>query len=141
MDRSDRYVTRLFTVISPEEMTVDPVFDQEERPNVSNIRDASQMVGLYDCQRGEFASTDAMDPFDGGTEMAAAPAVQESVGDDVAEPAGDVAEPADATEPAGAVDEVKEESGAAGWVWVVGALAIVAALAGAVAQGRARPTH
>ncbi|MEM7143057.1 MAG: DUF2330 domain-containing protein [Actinomycetota bacterium] len=49
--RSQRYLTRLFAIISPEEMTVDPVFAFEDRPDVSNIRDASQLVGLYDCQR------------------------------------------------------------------------------------------
>ena len=47
-ERSDRYLTRMFTVISPEEMTVDPSFGQEDRPDVSNVRDASQLRGLYD---------------------------------------------------------------------------------------------
>lgn len=44
------YVTRLNTVISPEEMTVDPVFDYDpQRREVSNIHDLSGMKGLYDC--------------------------------------------------------------------------------------------
>ena len=46
------YLTRLNTVISPEEMTVDPLFDYEpQRRDVSNIPDLSQAVGLYDCER------------------------------------------------------------------------------------------
>ena len=136
VDRSDRYVTRLFTVISPEEMTVDPMFDQEERPNVSNIRDASQMVGLYDCQRSEFMSSDAMDPFDGGTEMAAAPAIRATASDDGGS-AVETSEPADdSTEPAATGDEATKESGASGWVWLVGAIAIAAALTAGFNRGR-----
>ena len=46
------YLTRLNTVISPEEMTVDPVFDYDPQlKNVSNIHDLSDAVGLYDCER------------------------------------------------------------------------------------------
>ncbi|MFQ6030528.1 MAG: DUF2330 domain-containing protein, partial [Dehalococcoidia bacterium] len=46
------YVTRLNTVISPEEMTVDPVFDFDpQRKDVSNIHDLSNMTGLFDCER------------------------------------------------------------------------------------------
>ncbi|WP_420627873.1 DUF2330 domain-containing protein [Candidatus Leptofilum sp.] len=45
------YLTRLNTVISPEEMTVDPVFRYEERPNVFNIHDLSDTRGQYDCER------------------------------------------------------------------------------------------
>lgn len=45
------YVTRLNTVISPEEMTVDPVFSYDSTlPDVSNVRDLSQMTGVYDCE-------------------------------------------------------------------------------------------
>jgi len=45
------YVTRLNTVISPEEMTVDPVFDYDpQRKDVSNIHDLSGMTGLFDCE-------------------------------------------------------------------------------------------
>ena len=48
------YVTRLNTVISPEEMTVDPIFDYDpQRKDVSNIRDLSDMTGLFDCERQE----------------------------------------------------------------------------------------
>lgn len=45
------YLTRLNTVISPEEMTVDPVFRYEDRPNVFNIHDLSNTRGQYDCER------------------------------------------------------------------------------------------
>lgn len=45
------YVTRLNTVISPEEMTVDPVFDYDpQRKDVSNIHDLSDLKGVYDCE-------------------------------------------------------------------------------------------
>ena len=46
------YLTRLNTVISPEEMTVDPVFDYDPQlPDMSNIHDLTNMTGLYDCER------------------------------------------------------------------------------------------
>ena len=52
------YVTRLNTVISPEEMTVDPVFDYDPQlKDVSNVRDMSGMTGLYQCERDERASS------------------------------------------------------------------------------------
>ncbi len=59
------YMTRLNTVISPEEMTVDPVFayDPQAR-DVSNIHDLSNMTGLYDCERAE-QSTGINIPFIG----------------------------------------------------------------------------
>ena len=51
------YVTRLNTVISPEEMTVDPVFGYDlQRKDVSNIRDLSNMTGLFECERLEGSS-------------------------------------------------------------------------------------
>ena len=55
-DLSSRYayLTRLNTVISPEEMTVDPVFDYDPRlDDVSNVRNLSRMRGLFDCERQE----------------------------------------------------------------------------------------
>jgi hypothetical protein len=46
------YLTRLNTVISPEEMTVDPIFDYDtNRANVFNVHDLSNMTGLYDCEK------------------------------------------------------------------------------------------
>jgi len=70
------YLTRLNTYIDPAEMTVDPVFGFDaDLPDVSNIRDASALDGLYDCQRagedgGSFfglfgGDSDAIDPRDG----------------------------------------------------------------------------
>ena len=53
-DLSSRYayVTRLNTVISPEEMTVDPIFDYDgQLKDVSNIRDLSDMKGVFACDR------------------------------------------------------------------------------------------
>lgn len=49
--RQSKYLTRLATTISPDEMTVDPIFSFEQRPDVSNVRDASDLTGLYDCER------------------------------------------------------------------------------------------
>ena len=46
------YVTRLNTVISPEEMTLDPIFDYDPQlKDVSNIHDLSGMTGMFDCER------------------------------------------------------------------------------------------
>lgn len=46
------YVTRLNTVISPEEMTLDPIFDYDPLlKDVSNIHDLSGMTGMFDCER------------------------------------------------------------------------------------------
>ena len=48
------YLTRLNTVISPWEMTVDPVFDYDPQlRDVSNIRDLSNMTGLFSCERDQ----------------------------------------------------------------------------------------
>ena len=55
------YVTRLNTVISPEEMTVDPVFDYDPQlKDVSNVRDLRGMTGLYRCERDERRRADQM---------------------------------------------------------------------------------
>ncbi|GAB4580056.1 MAG: hypothetical protein Fur0022_27950 [Anaerolineales bacterium] len=46
------YITRLSTVISPEEMTVDPVFDYDpQRKDVNNVHDLSGLRGVWDCER------------------------------------------------------------------------------------------
>lgn len=66
--RNQGYLTRLTTYISPNEMTDDPVFAIEQRPDVSNIRDASNMTGLYDCERDgssnliNLSGSDAINP-------------------------------------------------------------------------------
>lgn len=71
------YVTRLVSYISPEEMTVDPVFELESnRSDVSNIRDASQLKGLYACERDQgiiprIAASDAINPVVSEGEIAA----------------------------------------------------------------------
>ena len=47
-----RYLTRLNTVISPEEMTLDPVFAFDSSlPDISNIHDLSETTGQYACER------------------------------------------------------------------------------------------
>ena len=51
LGRQHPYLTRLNTVISPEEMTVDPVFRYDASlPHVPNVRDLSEMTGVYDCE-------------------------------------------------------------------------------------------
>ena len=62
------YLTRLNTVISPEEMTVDPIFEYDAQlRDVSNIRDLSDMTGLYDCERqAQNASMDSRVVGDAG---------------------------------------------------------------------------
>ena len=56
LSRRFTYVTRLNTVISPEEMTVDPVFGYDtELKDVSNVRNLRGMTGLYQCEREERA--------------------------------------------------------------------------------------
>ena len=46
------YVTRLNTVISPHEMTLDPVFEYDAQlKDISNIRDLRGMTGLFQCER------------------------------------------------------------------------------------------
>lgn len=58
LSRRFTYVTRLNTVISPEEMTVDPIFDYNPQlTDVSNIRDLRGMTGLYRCEREERAAS------------------------------------------------------------------------------------
>ncbi len=72
-----KYLTRLTTYISPNEMTVDPVFKIEQRPDVPNIRDATNMTGLYICERAEgdnlinSSSNDAIDPEAASDEVTA----------------------------------------------------------------------
>ena len=74
---SASYLTRLSTYIDPDEMTADPTFGFDGTlGDVSNVRDASDLEGLYDCERNGDGdgildavfggSSDAIDPFDGG---------------------------------------------------------------------------
>ena len=61
------YLTRLITYIDPEEMLVDPVFGFDaEADDVSNVRNARSIRGLYDCERqqsalGQFSGSEALD--------------------------------------------------------------------------------
>ena len=79
LGRDYPYLTRLNTVLSPEEMTVDPVFDYDpQRRDVSNVHDLSGMSGLYDCERsGGSPSTISLPAFGevtfGGTQDADEP--------------------------------------------------------------------
>ena len=58
LSRRFSYVTRLNTVISPAEMTVDPVFDYDPQlKDVSNVRDLRGMTGLYECEREQRANS------------------------------------------------------------------------------------
>ena len=123
----------MFTVISPEEMTVDPSFGQEDRPDVSNVRDASQLRGLYDCQRGNYFASDAMDPFDGGTEVIAAPLVDESFDDENTGLDDD-----GSTESSTGDGEAADESDDDRRPWIVGGAVIASALAGSFVLRRSR---
>lgn len=47
------YLTRVYGQISPEEMTIDPVFDfNNDLPDISNIHDLTGRTELYPCQDG-----------------------------------------------------------------------------------------
>ncbi len=60
------YVTRLNTVISPEEMTVDPMFAYNpQAKDVSNIHDLSWRTDAWDCQQEELVDDDFVIPFFG----------------------------------------------------------------------------
>lgn len=75
MARSHPYLTRVNTYIDPAEMTIDPVFGFDaDRPDVSNVRDATGLEGLYGCERTDDpgildrlfgGDSDAVDPMAG----------------------------------------------------------------------------
>ena len=76
LGRQHPYLTRLNTVISPEEMTVDPIFRYDgSLTDVSNIRDLSEMTGVYDCEprasRASFTSVSGESSAAGGGSSAA----------------------------------------------------------------------
>lgn len=80
-NRRDRYLTRVYTRISPDEMTVDPIFGFDaSQADVSNVRDASRLKGLYRCERDgaswfSLRGSDAIDPYtSSGLALAATPA-------------------------------------------------------------------
>ncbi len=58
LSRRYAYLTRLNTVISPQEMTVDPIFKYDAQlGDVSNVRDVSGIQGLYECELSERQSS------------------------------------------------------------------------------------
>jgi hypothetical protein len=68
LTQEHRYLTRLLGRISPEEMTVDPVFMFDgQRPNFSNVRDLSTVNAevFWGCQQGSL-------PKEGGFALAIA---------------------------------------------------------------------
>jgi hypothetical protein len=92
-DLSSRYayVTRLNTVISPEEMTVDPIFDYDPQlKDVSNIRDLTNMKGVFDCDRSELQNALA-------SESSVVSLSQSGGAQDTAEAAGDSGASTDST--------------------------------------------
>ena len=118
------YLTRLSTYIDPDEMTADPTFSFDETlEDVSNIRDASNLTGLYNCERNDdgiidsiFGSDgDAIDPTDGtGQVVAFTPDVQgreEPEEDNTVDPEEDVDTPADDEVAIGDVDGGSSGSG------------------------------
>ena len=87
-DLSERYayVTRLNTVISPEEMTVDPVFGYDgQLKDVSNVRDLSGMKGVFQCDRSARQS----DPGSASGESSAVSLSQSGDTRDNTQPAAD----------------------------------------------------
>lgn len=128
------YVTRLSTVISPEEMTIDPEFGYDpQRPDVSNIRDLSQMSGLYDCEKEQQNEPfiDQIDIFGGNSDD------PEVVVDEI-EPIEEVL-PVVAVEPeieAQAVDDSEPSQAVLAAIIGFGGLVIVASLAFTLAKLR-----
>lgn len=152
--RLDRYVTRLFTVISPEEMTADPSFAFDDRSDVSNVRDASKLRGLYDCERERGFPFDAIDPFDGGNQVTAAPkegrltstagddddseVVIEVGGDDVAteEIVEDGVDGSGDAEVTAADDGAETDRPSPSGLWLVGALVALGVIIGTIVVTR-----
>ncbi|HSH01548.1 MAG TPA: DUF2330 domain-containing protein [Anaerolineae bacterium] len=71
-----QYLTRLYTVMDPFEMTVDPVFGYDNsQDNVSNIRDLRDLSGIYQCEREKLVRltfTDAIEAVDRVNNLATA---------------------------------------------------------------------
>lgn len=52
LSQQHTYLTRLRAVLSPEEMTLDPMFDYDStKANVANIHNLEGISGLYECER------------------------------------------------------------------------------------------
>ena len=95
LSRRYAYLKRLNTVISSGELTVDPVFDYDgQLKDVSNIRDLSDMKGVFQCDRSARASG----PADIGSERSAISLSQSGGAQATTQPAGAVEPAADSTE-------------------------------------------
>ena len=92
------YITRLNTVISPEEMTVDPVFGYDPQlKDVSNVRDLSAMTGLFPCERMEPQAVDTNAPADDSVSSPDAAETAASPTSGAPDAAGETADVADAS--------------------------------------------
>ena len=74
------YVTRLNTIISPEEMTIDPIFDYTvQLEDVSNVHDLSKLTGVYACER-QGSPTELIQPATVGGPVASVSTQNQSTG-------------------------------------------------------------
>lgn len=140
------YLTRLNTFIDPEEMTADPTFTFDDtRGDVSNIRDATGLEGLYSCQRDGSdeglldsifgSSSDAIDPTDGtGQVVAFTPEVAQPT--DAAEPDTEPGDDGDTTTVAQAENDA-DSSSFGSFVVLLFPIALLA-VAGGFFMGRRR---
>jgi hypothetical protein len=52
LSQQHTYLTRLRAILSPEEMTIDPMFDYDSsKADVNNIHNLQEVSGLYECER------------------------------------------------------------------------------------------
>ena len=138
------YVTRLNTVISPDEMTVDPVFAYDgQLKDVSNVRDLRGMTGVYECERAmaeearqaQLRAAESQEAW----RLAATKAREASEARSQAEAGAAMASAADDTAADGEAAAAAEEPLAVGTLVVgvvIGVLAVAAALAVGVMLGR-----
>ena len=134
------YVTRLNTVISPHEMTVDPVFAYDgQLQDVSNVRDLRGMAGVYECEREEMARQLQAAESQEAWRLAATKAREAAGARSQAEAGAAMASAADDTAADGEAAAAAEEPLAVGTLVVgvvLGVLAVAAALAVGVMLGR-----
>ena len=143
------YVTRMNTVISPHEMTVDPVFAYDgQLPDVSGVRDLRGMTGVYLCELRQMAEEARQAQLRAAESqeawrLAAAKAREASEARSQAEAAAAtgaaMASAADDTAADGEAAAVSDEPLAVGTLAVgvvLGVLAVAAALAVGVMLGR-----
>ncbi len=130
------YLTRLTTYIDPEEMTADPMFAFDaDLPAVSNIRDASDLDGLYSCERDDSGGvldaifgndSDAIDPRAGG-EVVVAFTPQDGGDDGEVNLTGDgdAASSSDDTSIAGPVTDAEPQDNRFAVLAILGVLAVI----------------